>query len=105
MNTSNGPLTANSNARTRAASANSFIEIPAASLASLSNSFGSMPVGSGLTAQNIRVSIQGSNVDLKADILWNGLYIGTADSTIAPSPPGGKLVVHVLTPNLSLFAF
>lgn len=106
MNTSNGPLTANSNARTRAAaSANSFIEIPAASLASLSNSFGSMPVGNGLTAQNIRVSVQGSNLDLKADILWNGLYIGTADSTIAPSAAGGKLVLHVLNTTLSLFGF
>lgn len=101
-----GPLTANPNARAQAAtSANSFIEIPAASLASLSNSFGSMPVGNGLTAQNIRVSVQGSNLDLKADILWNGLYIGTADSTIAPSAAGGKLVLHVLNTNLSLFGF
>src|SRR5260221_3893717 len=99
-------MTAQPNARTRAAaSANSFIEIPAASLASLSNSFGSMPVGNGLTAQNIRVSIPGSNLDLKADILWNGLYIGTADSTIAPSAAGGKLVLHVLNTALSLFGF
>jgi len=105
MNTSNGPLTANSNARTRAASANSFIEIPAASLASLSNSFGSMPVGNGLTAQNIRVSVQGSNLDLKADILWSGLPVGTVDSTIAPSAAGGKLVLNVLNTTLSLFGF
>lgn len=106
VNTSNGPLTANPNANTRAAvSANSFIEIPAASLASLSNSFGSMPVGNGLTAQNIRVSVQGSNLDLKTDILWNGLYIGTADSTIAPSAAGGKMVMHVLNTTLNLFGF
>ncbi|HKF38033.1 MAG TPA: hypothetical protein VKB35_14150 [Ktedonobacteraceae bacterium] len=106
MNTSSGLLMANQRARAQAAtSANAFIEIPAASLASVSNSFGSMPVGNGLTAQNIRISVQGSNLDLKADILWNGLYIGTVDSTIAPSAAGGKLVLYVLNTNLSLFGF
>ena len=82
---------------------NTFIEIPASSLASIGSSIGSLPVGSGITAQNIRVGVQGKNLDIQSDIYWNGLNIGTADSTIAPSASGGKLVLTVTNTSLSVF--
>jgi hypothetical protein len=82
---------------------NSFIEIPAASLSSLSNSIGSMPAGSGFTAKNVRITVQGSNIHILSDIYWSGLNIGTADTAVAPSAASGNLVLHVLSTNLSLF--
>ncbi len=103
---SSNALAATLNAQTLSATnVNSFIEIPAAALSSLSGSIGSIPVGNGLTAQNIRFSVQGSNIIIQADILWNGLYIGTATTTIAPSAAGGNLVLHVLSTTMSLFGF
>jgi hypothetical protein len=82
---------------------NSFIEIPAASLSSLSGSLGSMPAGGNFTAKNIRIIVRGSNIHILSDIYWYGLYIGTADTTAAPSAGGGNLVLHVLSTNLRLF--
>lgn len=82
---------------------NSFIEIPAPSLSALSNTLGSMPVGNGFTAQNIRIQVNGSNLDILADIYWSGIDIGTADTTIAPSAANGKMVLHVLSTTMSLF--
>lgn len=103
---SGNALAANLNGQTPSATnVNSFIEIPAAALSSLTGGLGSIPVGNGLTAQNIRISVQGSNIVLKADILWNGLNIGTASTTIAPSAAGGNMVLHVLSTTMSLFGF
>ena len=86
-------------------SVNSFIEIPASSLASLGGTIGSMPVGNGLTAQNMRIGVQGSNILVTTDIIWNGLNIGTAVTTMTPSASGGKVVVHVVNTTLNLFGF
>jgi hypothetical protein len=87
---------------------NSFIEVPAASLSSLSNSIGTMPVGNGFTAKNVRIVVQGSNIHILSDIYWSGINrsginIGTADTTVAPGAAGGNLVLHVLSTNLSIF--
>jgi len=87
------------------ASANSFVEIPASSLAAMGNTVGSIPVGNGLTAQNIRVGVQGSDIVLTSDIIWNGLNVGTAVTTMTPSASSGKLVVHVVNTTLNLFGF
>ncbi|HEX6484133.1 MAG TPA: hypothetical protein VF043_35260 [Ktedonobacteraceae bacterium] len=84
---------------------NSFVEIPESSLAALSNTIGSMPVGNGLIAQNMRAGVQGSDVLVTTDIIWNGLNIGTAVTTMAPSASGGKMVVHVVNTTLNLFGF
>jgi hypothetical protein len=97
-------LTANLSAATlNRPGVNSFIEIPAASLSSLSGTFGSMPAGNNFTAKNIRLIVQGGNIHILSDIYWYGLYIGTADTTVAPSAGGGNLVLHVLSTNLRLF--
>jgi hypothetical protein len=84
---------------------NSFVEIPASSLAALGGTIGSMPVGNGLTAQNMRIGVQSSNVLVTTDIIWSGLNIGTAVTTMAPSASGGKMVVHVVNTTLNLFGF
>jgi hypothetical protein len=82
---------------------NSFIEVPAASLSSLGSSIGAMPVGHGFTAKNVRIVVQGSNLHILSDIYWSGINIGTADTAVAPGAAGGKLVLYVLSTNLSIF--
>jgi len=82
---------------------NSFIEVPAASLSSLSKSIGSMPAGNSFTDKNVRMVVQGSNIHILSDIYWSGINIGTADTTVAPYAAGGNLVLHVLSTNLSIF--
>jgi hypothetical protein len=102
--TGKNPLTANLGAnRLDAAHINSFIEVPAASLSSVSSSIGSMPVGGSFTAKNVRITVQGSNIHILTDIYWSGINIGTADTTVAPSAAGGNMVMHVLSTNLSIF--
>ena len=80
-----------------------FIEIPASSLAAMGSSFGSMPIGNSLTAQNIRIVVEGSTIHILSDVSWNGLSVGTADSTLVPAASGGKLVMHVTSTTFSLF--
>src|SRR5579883_429963 len=80
----------------------SYIEIPSSSLAQLGGSLGSFPVSSSLTAQNIRVGVAGPNLTTTSDILWYGLNIGTAVSTMAPAASNGNLVVHVLKTDLQI---
>jgi len=62
-----------------------------------------MPVGGSFTAQNIRISVQGSNIHILSDIYWSGINIGTADTAVAPSAAGGNMVMHVLSTNVSIF--
>ncbi len=82
---------------------NTFIEVPAASIAALGSSIGTMPVSSSFTAQNIRVQVEGSTIHTLADIYWSGLNVGTADTTIVPGASGGNLTLHVTNTNFSLF--
>jgi hypothetical protein len=82
---------------------NSFIEVPATSLSSLGSSIGAMPVGNSFTAKNVRIVVQGSSIHILSDIYWSGLNIGTTDTAVAPGAAGGKLVLHVLSTNLSIF--
>ncbi len=103
-NTNKSTLTANMGAKKLdATNVNSFIEIPAASLSSLSSSIGSMPAGGSFTAKNIRITVQGGNIHILSDIYWSGINIGTADTTISPSAASGNMVMHVLSTNISIF--
>jgi len=97
------PMAVMQNSKQQDSGVNTFIEIPASSLSALSGSIGSMPVGNSFTAQNIRISVQGSNIHVLADVYWSGLNIGTADTTIAPGASGGNLTLHVTNTNFSLF--
>lgn len=89
--------------RSAASALNSYIELPAASLAQLGSSIGSMKVSSSLTAENIRVGVQNSNLLVTSDIHWHGILIGTAVSTMIPGAANGNLVVHVLKTDLQIF--
>ncbi|MGH2494929.1 MAG: hypothetical protein ACRDIV_09525 [Ktedonobacteraceae bacterium] len=97
------PMAVIANSKQRDSGADTFIEIPAASLSALSSSLGSMPVGNSFTAQNIRIMVEGSNIHLLADVYWSGLNVGTADTTVAPGASGGNLTMHVTNTNFSLF--
>ncbi len=81
---------------------NSYIELPATSLAQLGGSFGTIQVSSSLTAQNIRVGVQGSNLLVTSDIYWHGFNVGTAVSTMLPGAANGNLVVHVTKTDLQI---
>ncbi len=87
----------------RDSGANTFIEIPAASLSALSGSMGNMPVDSSFTAENIRINVQGSTIHILSDIYWAGLNVGTADTTMVPGASGGSLSMHVTNTSFSLF--
>jgi hypothetical protein len=82
---------------------NSYIELPAASLAQLGSSIGTMQVSSSITAQNIRVSVQGNNLLTTSDIHWHGILVGVAVSTMSPGAASGNLVVHVLKTDFQIF--
>jgi hypothetical protein len=86
-----------------ATSSNSYVELPASSLASIGNSVGGLPIGSGLMAKNIQIGIAASNLLITSDIFdsfWG--KIGTAVTTVAPMAAGGNLAVHVLNTNLTI---
>jgi hypothetical protein len=87
----------------RDSGANTFIEIPAASLSALSGSMGNMPVNGSFTAENIRINVQGSTIHILSDIYWAGLNVGTADTTMVPGASGGSLAMHVTNTSFSLF--
>ena len=100
---SGNPMAVMLNRKQQDSGVNTFIEVPASSLSALSSSIGSMPVGNSFTAQNIRISVQGSDIHILADVYWSGLNVGTADTTIAPGASGGNLTLHVTNTNFSLF--
>ena len=88
---------------------NSYVELPASSLAAIGSSVGSLPVSSSMTAKNIQLSVQGSNMVITSDIydsFWG--KIGTATTTVAPTASGGNLAVNVLSTTitvLNIFTF
>lgn len=84
------------------AATNAYIELPAASLAQLGTSIGSIQVSKHIAAQNIRVGVQSSNLIVTSDIYLYGLKVGTAVSTMTPGASNGNLVVHVLKTNLHI---
>lgn len=89
---------------TPATSTNAYIELPASSLASMGNSVGDLPINNNLTAKNINIGVQGSNLLINADVydsFWG--KIGMATTTVAPTAAGGSLAVHVLSTSITFF--
>lgn len=86
------------------ASANAFVEIPASSLGQLGGSIGTMPISSGLTAQNIQVGVQGSQLVITSDV-YSSVFgeIGTATTTMTPGAHNGSLSVTVTNTTFTLF--
>ncbi len=83
---------------------NSYVEIPATSLASLGNSIGSLPISNNLSAQNIQVSVRGGNIVVNSDIMLDSAFrLGTAVTTVQPTAMSGNLAVKVLNTSLTVF--
>lgn len=83
---------------------NTYIEIPAASIAAIGNSIGSFPVSSSQTAKNIQVSVQGNNIVITSDIydsFWG--HIGSAVTQMALTTSKGNIAVKVLSTTFKLF--
>ncbi len=97
------PMAVMLNNTQRNSGANTFIEVPAASISALSGSLGNMPVDSNFTAENIRLSVKGGAIHILSDIYWAGINVGTADTAGVPVASGGKLAMHILSTNFSLF--
>ena len=83
---------------------NFYVELPASSLASMGDSVGNLPVSNSLTAENIQIGVQGSNLVINSDI-YDSFFgkIGTATTTVAPTASGGNLAVYVLSTTLNIF--
>jgi hypothetical protein len=70
----------------------------------MGNSVSALPVGNSLTAKNIQIGVQGSNLLINSDIYDSFLgKIGTATTSVAPTAYGGNLTVHVLSTTISIF--
>ncbi len=88
---------------------NSYVELPASSLAAIGSSVSSLPISSSMTAKNIQLSVQGSDLVITSDVydsFWG--KIGTATTTVAPTASGGNLAVKVLSTTitvLNIFTF
>jgi hypothetical protein len=82
-----------------------YVAIPATSLASLGSSIGTIPVSGSLTAQNIQLSVQGSNLVITSDIYLGFLQIASATTYVQPTAANGNLAVNVLKTNLTFLQF
>ncbi len=85
---------------------NSYVEIPASSIAAIGSSIGSFPVNSSQTAKNIQVSVQGSDIVVSSDIydsFWG--HIGSAITLITPTTANGNIAVNVVSTTFKLFGF
>jgi hypothetical protein len=81
-----------------------FVEIPKTSLAQLGTSMGTMQVSQHLSANNIQVGVQGKNLLVTADILFDGsIKLGVARTLIEPQAKEGNLAVHVVKTEITVF--
>lgn len=90
---------------TSQAGTDTYVAIPATSLAALGSSIGTIPVSSNLTAQNIRLTVQGSNLVITSDIYLGFLQIASATTYVQPTAANGGLAVNVLNTNLTFLQF
>jgi hypothetical protein len=103
LNSMSQPLTSQKQ-RATPDSITSYVEIPASSLASMGNSIGSLPISSNMTAENIQIAVQGSDIVITSDIMLDSSFrIGVATTTIQPAASNGNIVVHVLSTQLTVF--
>ncbi len=108
--TQQSSLTANNRQLSQEIPANTspaYVEIPANSLATLGSSFGTIPLNSSMSAQNIQVAVQGSQLVVTSDIMLGSLRVGTATTLVTPTASSGNLSVNVTqtTLNVLLLSF
>jgi len=88
---------------TSAGGVNTYVEIPATSLVALGNGLGSFPISNNMSAQNLQVSVQGSDIVVTSDIILGSSFkVGTAVTTVQPTATGGNLAVNVLSTTLTV---
>jgi hypothetical protein len=86
-------------------STTAYIEIPATSLASLGSSIGTIPVSSSLSAKNVQLTVQGSNLVITSDIYLGFLQIASATTYVQPTAVNGNLAVNVQKTDLTFLQF
>lgn len=92
---------------TPAGGVDSYIELPASSLAAMGSTVGTIVIDKkqNITARNIRIGVKGSNLLITSDIYLGNFKLGVAVSTVAPRASGGNLAVRVLSTTLTWFIF
>ncbi len=90
---------------TAQAGTGAYVAIPATSLATLGSSIGSIPVSNNMTAKNINLSVQGSDLVITSDIYLGFLQIASATTYVQPTAVNGNLAVNVLKTNLTFLQF
>lgn len=90
---------------TAQAGTGAYVAIPAASLASLGSGIGTIPVSSSLTAQNIRLTVQGNSLVITSDIYLGFLQIASATTYVQPTATNGNLTVNVQKTDLTFLQF
>jgi hypothetical protein len=90
---------------TSQASTTAYIEIPATSLASLGSSIGTIPVSSSLSAKNVQLTVQGSNLVITSDIYLGFLQIASATTYVQPTTANGNLAVNVQKTDVTFLQF
>jgi hypothetical protein len=85
-------------------SISSYIEIPSSSLASMGSAMGSLSISNNLTAQNIQIAVQDSDMVITSDIMFgSSLKLGVATSIVQPIAANGSLAIHILKTELTIF--
>ena len=59
-------------------------------------------MGNNLTASNINISVQNTNLVITTDLYWGAVNIGSATTQMIPGSVNGKLAVHVLNTTVNL---
>ncbi len=97
----------NQTMQTNSTATDSYIEIPASSLADLGNSLGSFPINDTFTAQNIQLAVQDHNLTVTSDIVLAGtsIKLATATTIIQPAASNGNLVLRVSGTTLTVLIF
>jgi hypothetical protein len=78
------------------------IELPASSLATIGKSMPSFAMGNNMTASNISISVQSTNLVINSTLYWGSVNIGSATTQLIPGTINGRLAVHILNTTVNL---
>ncbi len=72
----------------------------------MGSSIGSLPISNNMTAENIQIAVQDSDIVITSDIvLGSSFKIGVATTTVQPTAANGDIAVHVVSTQLTVFGF
>ena len=87
----------------QASASTTYVEIPASSIGLLGSSMGDIPVSNNITATNIQVAVQGSQMVVTSNIKLGSFPLGTATTLMTPTASNGSLAVNVDQTTLNVF--